>query len=616
MVNAMHRSSAQALFKYLPECVIEGGGGITVTKVKRWKGLPYIPSGMARILEEIKNVARPVALGGAYLDVDRRFPDVYLEKNFEFYKPDYIELELFPLTFYDRRTNLYKEFREVVEIKNFFRRLNPAERKNWVQEDLLYLNPKTSAVKSFHVVPCKNHPDQESVMLDKNGKKSQRDWRWRCIICNSEQVVAGYVDNDYITPATPVRSPIVFQPQILSIVNVRDYSKAKVGKNDANLIVLAKYLNKVKDPLEVVFNDVAMDKKSGLTNRVKDSSIDAYRKTQKFTEEQLKIISEELDKAISKESSGLDNALSDTQKQLGSVNMQQIAPRVYEYIETVAERTKTTLDDVKKTDTELSSQIDMFKEKLSNIGVAESCALEKVPIIQVAYGYTRGDLNTSKCMLKAFPNEKSHDKIQLYANDIETEALLFTINRSKIGRWLKANGILDEWELKSEEEEKVWFLNNVDTSIITRFEGVKDSGTLQSRITEAVFTLLHTMSHALIKQVPSHSGISTSSLGEIIFPNIPAILIYSNSQGGFNIGELHELYINRTYPWIDNIKLESRNGGCVYDPICFEQDSACHYCMFLHEVSCSHFNKALHRDYLFSGGKQNIKFGFWDFEMK
>lgn len=611
---AMHRSSGQALFKYLPECIIEAGGGIAVTKVKRWKGFPYTPSGISRILDEIHNIAKPAALGGAYLDVDRRFPTVYSEKDFESYKPDYVELELFPLTFYDRNTNLYREFRGVEEIKNFFRRLPQAERRNWVQADLVYVNPKTSSVKSFHVRPCKDHMGTMFVKLDKKGKKSQRDWRWRCTVCNSEQQVGGYVDNDYITPATPVRSPMVFQPQILSMVNVRDYSKAKVGKNDANLIILAKYLDKVKDSLDEVFNDVAMDKKSGLTHRVKDSSIDEYRKSGKFTDEQLKIISETLDKAITKESSELDKALSDTQRLLGNVDAQRISYRIYEYLETVAERTKTTLDDVKRSEPALSGQMDMFKGKLKNIGVAESCALEKVPIIQVAYGYTRGDLKTSKCMLKAFPSERDQEKIQLYANDIETEALLFTVSRSKIGRWLKANGLIDGWGPKNEEEEKVWFLNNVDTSLITRFDGVKESGSPQGKITSTVFTLLHTMSHALIKQTPLHSGISTSSVGEIIFSNIPAFLIYSNSYGGFNIGELHELYRNRTFPWIDNVKLESRNGGCVYDPICFEQDSACHYCMFLHEVGCSNFNKALHRDYLFSGGKNDIKFGFWDFE--
>ena len=131
-------------------------------------------------------------------------------------------------------------------------------------------------------------------------------------------------------------------------------------------------------------------------------------------------------------------------------------------------------------------------------------------------------------------------------------------------------------------------------------------------ITMHVFKLLHSISHALIKQIPKYAGISSNSVGEIILPNIPAIIIFSNSEGGFNIGELNYLYENRVYPWVDMAKGNSVNGGCIYDPVCFEGDGACHYCMFLHEVTCAYFNKELGRDYLFNGGFGAIKYGFWD----
>ena len=614
-MNPLKRSSGQALFKYLPECVIEAGVSPAVTKVARWIGQPLKPQGVERILEEIHDVARPTALGGAYLDVDRRFPATYAVKSFDFYTPRHIELELFPLTFYNRRQNRYREFTNVEEIKNFFsRQVNPAERDEWVQADLVYVNPKTSAVKSFHVVPCKEHMHNRYMVLDKKGKTSQRDWRWKCIECNREYNVSGYVDGEFIAHASPVRSPVVFQPQIISMVNVRDFSNVKVGKNDANLIIIAKYLDKIEGALDDIFEDVAKEKRSGLTKRTLEYNVAELKEKGEFTEEQIKTITEAWGKAVSKASSELDDALSKTQKLITGFDPQRISYRIYEYLETLSEKTKRTLDDMSN-DPKISAQMKMFKEKLNGIGVTKSYVLEKVPIIQVAYGYTRGDLDASKCMLKAFPNPDS-EKVLLYANDIETEALLLEVDRQKIGEWLSANGIIKEWTPKTEEDAKAWFLNNIDQSLITRFEGVKESISGSSSATKAVFTLLHTMSHALMKQVPLHSGISTNSLGEIIFPNIPAILIFSNSNGGVNIGELHELYENRTYPWIDNVKDASRNGGCVYDPICFEQDSACHYCMFLHEVTCSHFNKALARDYLFSGGKHVIKFGFWDFDKK
>ena len=39
--------------------------------------------------------------------------------------------------------------------------------------------------------------------------------------------------------------------------------------------------------------------------------------------------------------------------------------------------------------------------------------------------------------------------------------------------------------------------------------------------------------------------------------------------------------------------------NCVYDPVCSRDGSTCFNCMFTSEVSCSHLNRNLGRDFIF-----------------
>ena len=598
----MNRSAGQALFRYLPECIIEWSGGTAITKVSAWIGKPLNPQGVVRILDEVQQKL-PM-----YSSIDRRYPDKFLPKDFEFEKPYSIELELFPLTFYHKRDNKYAEFTSVAQVKKFFNSLSPTEVPNWLQSDLVYVNEKTGSVRSFMIVPCPTHKNNKYTYLDKKNKSSQRDWRWRCIQCRNENNVSGYVDGDFIVKAEPVRSPVVYQPQILSVVNVRDYSNSKVGKENAAPIIITKYLFGLEEDLDDLFDKMGRSRKQGIGSNDYAKKV-ADLKSKNFSEEQIKLVQEMLASQI-RDPSQLEKDMAETQKRLKDIDLKIPSARVYEYIETIKEDTCITLEDLSSSASQ--SQISLFKQKLDRIGVANSYALEKVPIIQVAYGYTRGKLDPKECVLKAFPNKESQNTIKLYANEINTEAIILEFDREKIGKWLESNKIIGKWDAKDLLDQKAWFLENIDLEMITKFEGVVDSDSEKGRITNSVFTLLHTISHALIKQIPMYAGIAADSMGEIIFPNIPAIMIFSNSQAGFNIGELHELYRNRIYPWVDTVIDSTRISGCVYDPICFEEESACHYCMFLHEVSCGYFNKALRRDHLFSGGKSDLKIGFWD----
>ena len=72
---------------------------------------------------------------------------------------------------------------------------------------------------------------------------------------------------------------------------------------------------------------------------------------------------------------------------------------------------------------------------------------------------------------------------------------------------------------------KLWFLDKIQTGLITPFTEIDDTED-KGKITKAVYTLTHSVSHALIREAAEICGLDKSSLSEYILPNIPAIFIY------------------------------------------------------------------------------------------
>lgn len=127
------------------------------------------------------------------------------------------------------------------------------------------------------------------------------------------------------------------------------------------------------------------------------------------------------------------------------------------------------------------------------------------------------------------------------------------------------------------------------------------------------YVLLHTFSHALIRQLTLESGYTAASIRERIYALPPesehgpmaGILLYtaaSDSEG--TLGGLVSLGKRIGYH-IDRARDEMQH--CASDPLCAEHThfddntlhgAACHACMFLPETSCERGNKYLDRSIL------------------
>ncbi|NMB46705.1 MAG: DUF1998 domain-containing protein [Firmicutes bacterium] len=255
-----------------------------------------------------------------------------------------------------------------------------------------------------------------------------------------------------------------------------------------------------------------------------------------------------------------------------------------------------------------------YPETARRLGFRSVRACEDISIVFSAYGFTRRSYNPSEAVLTAFPSETPGMK-NVYVNHLTTEGILFELEKAAVLRWLLANGFVDPRrdnipDLGDELGLQTWFFNYVRLDAITPFMPVSNE---LYPITAAVYTLIHSASHALIGQAAQLCRLDKNALSEYIFPNIPAFMIYCQNVQGVNLGALFNLFEVYFHRWLSST-IESIQ-TCIFDPVCIDEEKACVGCLFLNEISCIHFNHDLNRRFLVgwrdkSSGEQ-VK-GFWE----
>ena len=260
------------------------------------------------------------------------------------------------------------------------------------------------------------------------------------------------------------------------------------------------------------------------------------------------------------------------------------------------------------------------KEQILNmnnkLGISLAQVSCDVEIVNCAYGYTRRvtdpkNSKTRNLKLVAFDKTKDGNANLVYAAKLNTEGLLFEIDRVRIINWLYKNGVLREEELPDLEDDeciKKWFAEHVHGEQVNNFSGADDT----DKITNMVFSLLHSISHAMIKVAGEISGLASNSLSEIIFMETQSIFIYAQSSQGLPLGAISGMFENEYARFLQMLFDESKN--CIFDPVCETRESVCTACLLLPEISCSHFNSNLGRKYLYSidTHQDGIKHGFWE----
>ncbi len=260
-------------------------------------------------------------------------------------------------------------------------------------------------------------------------------------------------------------------------------------------------------------------------------------------------------------------------------------------------------------------EIYSLNDKLGIANMQVSC---DVQIVNCTYGYCRRSNDPYKkanknCRLKlnAFGKDRDGTANLVYGAKLDTEGILFEISQKKIIEWLYKNKLLTEAQLPDLDDDlsiKKWFAEYVHSDSISMYGDVSEG----EDITQSVFSLLHSISHAFIKTAGELSGLSSNSLMEIILVETASIFIYAQSGQGLTLGALGGMIETNYVGFLKKAFSDTQN--CVFDPICVQRDdTACSACLIIPEVSCNYFNQQLGRKYLYSiDGIESPAIGFWE----
>lgn len=276
-----------------------------------------------------------------------------------------------------------------------------------------------------------------------------------------------------------------------------------------------------------------------------------------------------------------------------------------------------TLEDAVKKQIEVGfiDKPEEIVELHKKLGINSMQASGDVEIVSCSYGFTRKvtDPHNAKNSLKlvSYGKDGDSDKTLVFGMKLETEGILFDIDRIKILNWLLANEIISKEQMpdvENEEAVKKWFAKNVHGDRVSVF-GEFDEG---DEITKNVFRLLHSLSHAFIKTAGEMSGLSANSITELIFVDTCSIFIYSQSNQGQVLGSLSGMVESIYSRFLKRVYADNRE--CVFDPICVDRDeSVCQGCLVIADSSCKFFNTNLGRKYLYSLELDEEKRkGFWE----
>ena len=226
--------------------------------------------------------------------------------------------------------------------------------------------------------------------------------------------------------------------------------------------------------------------------------------------------------------------------------------------------------------------------------------------VRALRGFTRLDSSPEagdEMDLTAMPIEMArigvdHPPSWLPAIDLRGEGVFIRLNEDLLAQWESDAAVAAEAE-----------------RLGGRWDRWREERILDARPFKGMrYVLLHTLSHALIRQLSLDSGYSSSALRERIYCSdgsdpMAGILIYtasSDSDGSLG-GLVDQARPDRLGPLLMDALRESAR--CSQDPLCGGQDlggqahlngAACHACMLLAETSCEFSNRLLDRSVLVS----------------
>jgi hypothetical protein len=225
---------------------------------------------------------------------------------------------------------------------------------------------------------------------------------------------------------------------------------------------------------------------------------------------------------------------------------------------------------------------------LGDVGLHAVELVESFPILTAAFGFSRGDATPGRTRLSPFRNYRGHPR--LYAEVGETEALFVRLAPRAVVRWLNDLGF--ETGAANDDRQAREALIRVGN-----FPGPTDDIDPFSHPGAALFTLVHSFAHRVIRRLAVFAGIERNSLSEYLVPRHAGFFIYAALRGDFVLGGLQAVFESELPELVKDLLIGEHR--CPLDPGCTTTGAACHACLHVGEPSCRMFNRFLDRRTLF-----------------
>ncbi|MFM8442175.1 MAG: DrmB family protein [Methylococcus sp.] len=237
----------------------------------------------------------------------------------------------------------------------------------------------------------------------------------------------------------------------------------------------------------------------------------------------------------------------------------------------------------------------------------ETVLVERIREVRALLGFTRIESNQDFAEATTLNEARLTRLCQepprwLPASEVRGEGIFLRIREDKLLTWLHASAV-QQLQLEFFESHKAWRKLRKQTPHEEGFPGIR-------------LILLHSLAHALMRQIVLDCGYTAASIRERLYSRQPeeaggpmsGILLYTaapDSEG--TLGGLVELGDPLTLGRHIQQALESMR-LCASDPLCAEhrpdtqgrgiQGACCHACQFAPETSCERGNRYLDRSVL------------------
>ena len=222
-------------------------------------------------------------------------------------------------------------------------------------------------------------------------------------------------------------------------------------------------------------------------------------------------------------------------------------------------------------------------------GIVEVDLVERFPILNVMYGFTRGGNELGEDRLCTFREKRGG--YRLYGDLAETEALLIRLDPVRVACWLESRGhALGTWETDSGASAR---------AAILRSASIPPPGDEPTQATPGsdLLKLVHSFSHRLMRLASVYAGIDRDSLSEFLLPLHLGFFMYATPKGDFVLGGMQSVFESNLDELLGSFVNAERR--CPLVPGCSRGSGACSGCLYVGEPSCRLFNTYLDRQSLF-----------------